>query len=98
MSWNDIDANELATVSFPVKAKGLMIKREPGPSRIIVEAVPVDNSKTLFLRIPANLHARVERCVAGSRNAAMIAVIEEALDRLESNHQCWRVVSLNRQD
>ena len=98
MKWNDLDANELAKVSFPVKAQGLTIKREPGPTKIIVEAVAADSSKTLFLRIPASLHARVERCVAGSRNAAMIAVIEEALDRLEASQECWRVVSRDSRD
>ena len=94
MSWTDLDAADLAKVSFPKKTDlGLRLVREPGPAKIIVEAIPSKAKKVVYLRVPEEFHARLEACVAGSKNAAVQAIVEEALDLLEQGNQCWRVIA-----
>ena len=93
MSWNDLDADDLAKVSFPMQAKGVRIQRDPGPPKIYVEVEAVQDTKPMLLRASKDLHVRLERAVQGNRSMALQALIEEALDRLESGHECWRVIS-----
>lgn len=92
MSWNDLDAADLAEVSFPAKASGMMLRREPGKPRIVVSAVPDKAIKVIYLRVPQDFHDRLHARVSGSKSAAIIAVMEEALDRLEQGNERWRVV------
>ena len=93
MSWNDLDADDLAKVSFTTQAQGVRIQREPGPPKIYVEASAELDTKPMLLRTSKGLHDRLERVVNGNRSVALQALIEEALDRLESGHECWRVIA-----
>lgn len=34
MSWNDLDADDLAKVSYPSQQRGVRIERSPGPPKI----------------------------------------------------------------
>lgn len=93
MSWNDLNAEDLAKVSYPNQAKGVRIQRDPGPPKIYVEVDAATDTKPMLLRTTKDLHDRLERTVQGNRSMALQALIEEALDRLESGPECWRVVS-----
>ena len=93
MSWNDLDGDEPAKVSYPAQQRGVRIERAPGPPKIYVEVEPVGQTKPMLLRTSPELHARLERSVQGNRSMALLALIEEALERLESGHECWRVIS-----
>ncbi|WP_140722441.1 hypothetical protein [Pseudomonas sp. Hp2] len=93
MSWTDLNADDVAQVSYPDRERGLTILREPGHPRIIVQAKAEGPNKVLFLRVPENLHARLKRRVSGSNTAAIVAIVEEALDKLEAGGERWRVVS-----
>ena len=93
MSWNDLDADDLAKVSFTTQAQGVRIQREPGPPKIYVEADTDPDTKPMLLRTSKALHDRLERVVNGNRSVALQALIEEALDRLETGHECWRVIA-----
>lgn len=93
MSWNELDADDLAKVSFTTQAQGVRIQREDGPPKIYVEASPEADTKPMLLRTSKALHDRLERVVNGNRSVALQALIEEALDRLESGQECWRVIA-----
>jgi len=93
VSWNDLNADDLAKVSFMKQAGGVRILRDPGPPKIYVEASPESDTKPMLLRTSKALHDRLERVVNGNRSVALQALIEEALDRLESGQECWRVIS-----
>lgn len=93
MSWHDIDPNELAKLSYPAR-KGTRIVREPGEPVIVVEKRVPRGSKVIYLRLEPDLNERIRRAVAGEGNvgSALVAIIEEALDRLEAGQETWRVV------
>ena len=93
MSWNDLNTDDLAKVSFPKQANGMKIQRELGPPKIYVEVDSATETKPMLLRATKELHDRLERTVQGNRSMALQALIEEALDRLEAGPECWRVVS-----
>ena len=93
MSWNDLDADDLAKVSYPSQQRGVRIERSPGPPKIYVEVEPLEDTKPMLLRTSPELHARLDRSVQGNRSMALLALIEEALERLESGHECWRVIA-----
>lgn len=88
MSWNDLDADDLAKVSYPAQQRGVRILRAPGPPKIYDEVEPVGQTKPMLLRTSPELHTRLERSVQGNRSMALLALIEEALERLESGHEC----------
>lgn len=92
MSWNDLDADDLAQISYP-KSESLTIRREAGPPKIYVEAKAKSGNKPMLLRMPEHLHDRLGRALSGSRSVALLAIVEEALDRLEAGQECWRVIS-----
>lgn len=58
-----------------------------------MEVEPLEDTKPMLLRTSPELHARLERSVQGNRSMALLALIEEALERLESGHECWRVIA-----
>ena len=93
MNWNDLDADDLAKVSYTKRANGLRIQRDSGPPKIYVEVGADSATKPMLLRTSKSLHDRLERTVNGNRSVALQALIEEALDRLESGQECWRVIS-----
>lgn len=93
MSWTDLNADDVAKVSYPGRERGLTIIREPGEPKVIVQSKAEGPNKVLFLRVPESLHARLKRRVSGSNTAAIVAILEEALDQLEAGGQRWRVVS-----
>lgn len=93
MSWNELPAEELVQLSFPDRATGLMIKRTPGEPKIVVEKSIPPGDKVVYLRMDRALHERTARNVAGPVRTAVLAIIEEALDQLESGNEQWSVVS-----
>lgn len=107
MSWTDLNADDVAKVSYvkPKKSRKaieqpprLKIVREPGTPAIQVRTnVPMDGlgKKVLFLRAPARLHQRIDRLVVGPKNTALVAIIEDALDRLEAGQSAWRVIAVD---
>lgn len=98
MSWTDLDAADLAQVSYTKAEKGLTIRREEGAPKIVVEAVATTGDAVVFVRVPKALKARLARRISGSQNTALIAIIEEALDRLESGNERWRVLARASKD
>ncbi|KAF1704299.1 hypothetical protein CSC66_05505 [Pseudoxanthomonas kaohsiungensis] len=58
-----------------------------------MEASTELDTKPMLLRTSKALYDRLERVVNGNRSVALQALIEEALDRLESGHECWRVIA-----
>lgn len=93
MSWTDLNADDVAQVSYPGRERGLTIVREPGAPKILVQARAEGPNKVLFLRVPEDLHARLHQRVDGSSTAAIIAILEEALDELEAGGERWRIVA-----
>ncbi|MBJ6984025.1 hypothetical protein [Luteimonas sp. MC1750] len=94
MSWNDIDAEELAQVSYTDKPPGVRILRQEGQPVIVVEKRVPRGDQVVFLRVDKSLHDRIASAVAGEGNisTALIAIIEEGLDQLEAGGQTWRIV------
>ena len=93
MSWNDLNPDDLAQVSYPEKASRMSIQREPGVAKIIARELPVGGKKVLFLRVPEDLHERLEDRVIGPMNTAVVAILDEALDRLDGGNKTWRVIA-----
>ena len=93
MGWTDLNPDDLAQVSYPDRDHGLTIVREPGPAHIVVQAMAKGAHKVVFLRVPEEFHHRLSQKVRGSKSAAIIALMEEALTRLEEGEERWRVVS-----
>lgn len=97
MSWNELPAEELVQLSFPEKSAGLTIKRTPGEPKIIVEKSVPPGDKVVYLRMDRTLHERISRNVAGPVRIAVLAIVEEALDQLESGNEQWSVVSRSQE-
>lgn len=93
MSWNDMNADDLAEVSYPKPGQRLVIRREPGPPRLYVEVNPPRGNKPVLLRMPEPLQERLKRLVSGNRSGAIMVLVEEALDLLEAGDECWRIVA-----
>ena len=92
MTWIDLDPKDLAQVSY--RRGGMFIDREPGPPVIVADAKPRTKAgAVLYLRVPMELHMRLANLVEGSQNVAVVAIIEEALQRLEDGGQTWRVLN-----
>lgn len=95
MSWTDLDVDDVAKLSYPQQRQGIALVREPGPAKIYVEAQAKDAREPLYLRVPQDFIDRLDRCLGTpkGRSAAVIAIMDEALDRLEAGDECWRVVA-----
>ena len=52
MSWTDLNVDDVAKVSYPGRDRTLLVHREPGPPKIIVQALPAKAHKVVFLRVP----------------------------------------------
>lgn len=93
MSWNDLNPEDLAQVSYPEMGSRMTIRREPGVAKIIARELPEGRKKVLFLRVPEELHERLEDRVIGPMNTAVVAILDETLDRLDGGNTTWRVIA-----
>ena len=93
MSWTDLNVDDVAEVSYPARDRTLLVRREPGPPKIIVQALPAKAHKVVFLRVPDEFLERLNRTILGSKSAAIYALMEEALTELEQGQERWRVIT-----
>lgn len=92
MSWIDLSGDDLASVSY--RRSGVYIDRQPGPAVIVADTKSrTKGDHVLYLRVPMDLHERVKRLVEGSNSVALVAIIEDALNRLEEGNETWRVLT-----
>jgi len=90
MSWQDLNNDDLRKTSYR-EHKRTRIVRTPGPAKLIADKRQTKGERSIILRLPEQLHARIQSAVIGSYTSALIAVVEEALDKLDAGNEQWTV-------